>query len=131
MATATKQKTVSPTLVLIAAWILPGLGHLLLRRYYRAALLFLSIAGLFFAGLAIAGKIYLANTGDVLDLLGFISNIGNPFLYVIALVAGWGQAPVLTAVAEYGTKFIAAAGLLNVIALADAYALATGRKVDA
>lgn len=131
MATAVQQKTsgaVSPTLVAIAGWIVPGLGHVLLRKYYRAALLFVSITGLFFAGLAIAGKIYLTSTGDVLDLLGFGADIGNPILYFLALMAGWGQQPVVTAVAEYGTKFIAAAGLLNVIAFADAHALATGRK---
>jgi len=41
-----------------------------------------------------------------------------------------GQAAVQVAVADYGTKFIVVAGLLNIIAAVDAHSLATGRKAS-
>lgn len=130
MATGVKRNgsAANPAVVLIAGWAIPGLGHLLLKKYWRALFLFVSITVLFVVGLAVSGKIYLVSTDDILDKLGFVANIGNPVAYLIALMAGWGQQPVVTAVAEYGTKFIVAAGLLNVIAAVDAHSLANGRK---
>jgi len=41
---------------------------------------------------------------------------------------GLGPDPVQTTLADYGTKFIVVAGLLNVIAAVDAHNLRTGRK---
>jgi hypothetical protein len=128
MAKSSNLTATSPTVVLIAGWLIPGLGHLLLRKYIRAGLLFVSIALLFFSGVAMGGKLYSPSTGDVLDYLGFASNMGNPLLYALGVVSGWGTQPVLLAVAEYGTKFVAVAGLLNVIAAVDAHSLANGRK---
>ena len=120
----------SPTVVLIAAWLVPGLGHLLLRKYVRAGLLFASITGLFFVGIATGGKLYSTGSGDMLDLLGVVADAGNPLLYFAGKLMDWGTAPVLLAAAEYGTKFIAVAGMLNVIAAVDAHSLANGRKAD-
>jgi hypothetical protein len=117
-----------PIVVLIAGWVVPGLGHLLLRKYIRAGLLFVSIVTLFAAGLAMGGKLYATGTGDMLDLLGVVADAGNPLLYLVGRMLDWGNAPVLLAVAEYGTKFVAVAGLLNVIAAVDAHSLANGRK---
>ncbi len=75
------------------------------------------------------GKLYATGTGEMLDLLGVVADAGNPLLYVVGRMLDWGNAPVLLAVAEYGTKFVAVAGLLNVIAAVDAHSLANGRKV--
>jgi hypothetical protein len=46
----------------------------------------------------------------------------------VSRVAGWGAQPIQTTVADYGTKFIVVAGLLNIIAAVDAHNLRTGRK---
>lgn len=121
-------KTISPTMVLLAGWLIPGGGHLLLGKWVRAALLAASIAGMFAVGLALHGKVYNPNTGDPLDILGFAGDLGVGLLYLIARMLDWGQAPVVTAVADYGTKFIEVAGLLNVVAAVDAHSLANGRK---
>ena len=40
----------------------------------------------------------------------------------------WGQGAIAHATADYGTKFIIVAGLLNFIAVADAYHIAIGKK---
>ena len=118
----------SPVMVLLAGWLVPGAGHLLLGKWIRAGLLMLSIVSMFAIGIALQGKVYTPNTGEPLDMLGFAGDLGSGLLYGLARVLGWGQAPVLIAVADYGTKFIVVAGLLNVVAAVDAHSLANGRK---
>ena len=119
---------VSPALALVAGWLVPGAGHLLLGKWVRALLLMVSIVGMFAIGIALAGKVYTPNTGEPLDMLGFAGDLGAGLLYLLARVLGWGQAPVLVVVADYGTKFIVVAGLLNIVAAVDAHSLASGRK---
>jgi hypothetical protein len=119
---------VSPTIALIAGWLVPGAGHLLLGKWIRAALLMAAILGMFAIGIALGGKIYSPNTGEPLEMLGFAGDLGTGVLYGIARLLGWGQAPVLTAIADYGKIFIVVAGLLNVVAAVDAHSLASGRK---
>ena len=115
-------------LALIAGWLVPGAGHLLLGKWIRAALLMASIVGMFAIGIALHGKIYTPNTGEPLEMLGFAGDLGSGLLYGLARLFGWGQAPVLTAIADYGKMFIVVAGLLNIVAAVDAHSLASGRK---
>jgi hypothetical protein len=119
-----------PGLVLLAGWLVPGAGHLLLGKWVRGLLLFLSIVTMFFIGIALKGKIYAPNTGDLLDILNFAGDLGTGLLYGLAKIFDMGQASVQVAVADYGTKFIVVAGLLNVVAAVDAHSLATGRKLS-
>jgi hypothetical protein len=112
----------------IAAWLVPGLGHFIQKRYIRGLLLMLSIFLMFFAGLGMQGKVYSFNTGDLLDILGFIGDLGAGALYMIARMMDWGVGNIHRAVADYGTKYIVVAGLLNVIAAVDAYHIAIGKK---
>ena len=100
----------------------------MLGKWVRGSLLFVSIVSMFFIGLALKGKIYVPNTGDLLDILNFAGDLGNGLLYLMTRVFDMGQSSVQIAVADYGTKFIVVAGLLNVIAAVDAHSLATGRK---
>ena len=111
-----------------AAWLLPGLGHLIQRRYLRGVLLMAAIFTMFFAGLGMQGKVYAFNTGDLLDILGFVGDLGAGALYIVARAMDWGIGNIHRAVADYGTKYIVVAGLLNVIATVDAYHIAIGKK---
>ena len=119
---------VAPALVLIAGWLVPGAGHLLLGKWIRAALLAVSIVCMFAIGVALQGKVYAPNTGDPLDMLGFAGDLGSGLLYVLARMMDWGHAAVQVVTADYGTKFIVVAGLLNIVAAVDAHSLANGRK---
>ena len=109
-------------------WLIPGAGHLLQKRWIRGGLLFVSIVTLFLLGLAMQGRIYKANGGDILDILGFVGDVGAGALYIVTMAMDWGQGAIAFATADYGTKFIIAAGLLNFIAVADAYHIAIGKK---
>ena len=119
-----------PLIVLVAGWLIPGAGHFLLRKPVRGVLLFVSIVGMLTTGLLLGGKLYQTGTGDLLDLLGFICQLGGGLPYLLARTIGWGQLAVLTAVGDWGTKFILVAGLLNVISAVDAHSLANGRKAS-
>jgi hypothetical protein len=109
-------------------WLVPGAGHMIQKRWIRGALLFVSIVTLFLLGLAMQGRLYKANGGDILDILGFVGDIGAGALYLISLAMDWGQGAIAFATADYGTKFMIVAGLLNFIAVADAYHIAIGKK---
>ena len=109
-------------------WLIPGAGHMIQKRWIRGGLLFVSIVTLFLLGLGMQGRIYKANGGDILDILGFIGNMGAGGLYIVTLAMDWGQGAIQFATADYGTKFIIVAGLLNFIAVADAYHIAIGKK---
>jgi hypothetical protein len=119
---------ISPTIALIAGWLVPGAGHFLLGKWVRGLLLMVSILSMFAIGIALQGKIYSPNTGDPLDMLGFAGDLGAGLLYVLARALDWGHATVQIAIADYGTKFIVVAGLLNIVAAVDAHSLASGRK---
>ena len=115
-------------LMFAAGWLVPGAGHLLQRRWIRGILLFLSLTIMFIMGLGMQGKLYAPGTGEILDMLGFLGDLGNGGLYLLASVAGWGQNLIQIVVADYGTKFMVVAGLLNFIAAVDAYSIRMGRK---
>jgi len=109
-------------------WLVPGAGHLIQRRWIRGLLLMASIAIMFVLGLLMQGHVYQPNGGDILDMLGFIGDVGAGGLYILSQAAGWGQSAISHATADYGTKYLIVAGLLNFISVADAYHIAIGKK---
>jgi hypothetical protein len=109
-------------------WLIPGAGHMIQKRWIRGALLLISIFTLFVLGLLMQGRIYKANGGDILDMLGFVGDMGAGGIYIVTLAKDWGQGAIAFATADSGTKFMIVAGLLNFIAVADAYHIAIGKK---
>lgn len=112
----------------IVGWLIPGGGHILLKRYVRGALLFVSVVAMFLIGLGLNGRVYKPNGGDILDILGFVGDVGTGGLYILARIMDWGSALSANAAADYGKTFIIVAGLLNFIAAADAHHIALGKK---
>ena len=114
-------------LPLIAGWLVPGAGHFLLRKWGRGTLLAIAIIAMFALGLAMDGRLY-TGAQDILELLGLGGDLGNGLMFFVSRTMGLGGDPTQFTTAEYGTKFIVVAGLLNVIAAVDAHNLRTGRK---
>ncbi|MFY9560767.1 MAG: DUF6677 family protein [Terriglobales bacterium] len=112
----------------LVGWLIPGAGHLLLKRYVRGVLLMVSVLFMFLLGLGMQGRIYQPNGGDILDILGFIGDVGAGGLYILARILDWGHGAIAQATADYGTKYLIVAGLLNFIAAADAHHIALGKK---
>jgi len=109
-------------------WLIPGAGHLVQKRWIRGLLLMVSIGTMFVLGLLMQGHVYKPNGGDILDILGFVGDLGAGGLYIVTRANDWGQELVSHATADYGTKFLIVAGLLNFISVADAYHIAIGKK---
>lgn len=112
----------------LVGWLIPGGGHILLKRYVRGLLLFISVVAMFAIGLGMQGRIYKPNGGDILDILGFVGDVGAGALYFLARIMDWGNVMAANAAADYGKTFLIVAGLLNFIAAADAHHIALGKK---
>jgi|SRR5579883_45265 hypothetical protein len=119
-----------PYLALLLGWLVPGLGHVVTKHWIRALLLFGSITLMFVLGLLMQGKLYHANTGDMLEMLGFVGDLGGGGLYIIGRIFDLGHGAIQLATADYGTKFIVVSGLLNIISAVDAHNLYIGRKAS-
>lgn len=113
-------------------WLVPGGGHFLLKRPGRGALLGVTIALMFLSGLMMRGSMFQPQTGDLLTVLinvgGFIGDACAGILYLLSAWLGYSQPDMAGAVHDYGTKFLVTAGLLNILAMVDAFEIAAGRK---
>ena len=114
---------------LLLGWLIPGAGHLMLRRPVRGALIFVSVVAMYFLGIAMQGKLY-GSAKDILGLLGLLGDLGSGLCFFLSKLFGWGADAVQVTTANYGTEFMVMAGLLNVMAAVDAHNLSTGRKQD-
>src|SRR6266700_4296007 len=129
-ALAARPTAVTPMSVVapVLAWLIPGAGHLIQKRWIRGFLLMGSVVSMFVLGLLMQGRVYQPNGGDILAILGFIGDVGAGGLYIASRFNEWGHVVVAHATADYGTKYIIVAGLLNFICVADAYHIALCKK---
>src|SRR5688572_12834515 len=92
------------------AWIIPGGGHMLLKRHGRAALIMVSITLMFLFGLFMRGSMFTPQTGDLLTILinygGFLGDLASGILYLTATWLGYNQPDTAGHVYDYGTKFL-------------------------
>ncbi|HLH41192.1 MAG TPA: DUF6677 family protein [Bryobacteraceae bacterium] len=118
--------------VVALGWFIPGGGHFLLKRPGRGAILAACVALMFLLGLMMRGAMFQWQTGDLLTTViycgGFIGDLMSGVLFLLARAFGYEQPDMAGHVHDYGTKFLVAAGLLNILAMVDAYEIATGRK---
>jgi len=112
----------------IAGWLLPGLGHALQRMWGRAVVVFLTVGLLVAAGSMMRGNVFGSNASDAFDTLGYIADLGTGSFYLAARALERDGADVSHAEGDYGTRFLATAGVLNLLAALHAYEAARGRK---
>lgn len=112
----------------IAGWLVPGLGHALQRMWGRAAAFFLCAALLVGLGVRLRGNIFGAGAEDAFDRLGYVADIGAGSFYFVAQALEKGGPDVSKVGGDIGTRFLATAGVLNLLAALHAYEAARGRK---
>lgn len=112
----------------VAGWLLPGLGHALQKMWGRAVACFLTVGALVVLGSGMRGNIFTSNGNDAFDSLGYIADLGTGSFYFIAKSLETVGADVSHAGGDYGTRFLATAGVLNLLAALHAYEAARGRK---
>ncbi len=115
-------------LIGLAGWLVPGAGHLLLRLWSRGLAVLVLVAALAWTGVALRGRLFAMTTDDFFDLLGFFADCGAGVFFYLAQKYTHGGFDVARAAGDYGTRFFAAAGVLNVLAAVDAYRIARGHE---
>jgi Family of unknown function (DUF6677) len=126
----------SAWLIGAAAWFVPGLGHLLQQRWWRALLMGGAVWLSFFIGLAMGGHMFDLNapegSSQALQAPPMIANLGAGALYIISWLLGYGfaddPAQAARATYEYGNTFLLIAGLMNYLTMLDAFDIAVRRK---
>jgi hypothetical protein len=116
------------TVLLILGWFVPGLGHALQKKYVRALVFFVSIFAMTGLGLIMRGRVYPYQTDNPLTILAFFADIGNGLFYGLARLLSWGPGGLERATFEFGTAYIAGAGLLNLLVALDAYDIGVGKR---
>jgi hypothetical protein len=119
------------TLALVAAaaaWLVPGLGHALLKMWGRALAIFFTVGLLVILGSGMRGNIFPPNDDDAFSKLGFVADTGAGSFYFLARALEVDGPDVSRATGDYGTRLLATAGVLNFLAALHAYEIIRGRK---
>ena len=123
-----RESSIFAVVVVVAAWAVPGMGHLLLRRWGRAVVFFLTVGVLAVLGIVLRGHIFESGTGDPFETLGFLADLGTGVFYWVARTVENGGPDISRAAGDYGTRFFATGGVLNLLCVLDAYEIARGKK---
>lgn len=114
--------------VALMGWLVPGLGHALLKMWGRAIAIFLAVGFLVYLGAGMRGNLFAPGGEDAFARLGFAADLGSGSFYFLARTLETSGADVSHADGDYGTRFLATAGVLNLLAALHAYEAARGRK---
>lgn len=109
-------------------WLFPGLGHVVLKKYWKGLIFFVCITCMYGLGLFLEGRIYAFQTENPLTILGFFSDLGIGFYYFLSKIFTFGIGNLKSTTFEFGTAYIAGAGLLNYLVALDAFDIASGKK---
>jgi hypothetical protein len=115
-------------LTFILGWLVPGLGHVLQKKLLRGLVFFVSILAMTGMGLAMKGRIYPFQTENPLTILAFFADVGNGLVYLLSRVLPLGLGNMKEVTFEFGTAYLAGAGLLNYLIALDALDIAAGKK---
>jgi hypothetical protein len=115
-------------LVCLAAWALPGAGHLWLGRRQKGLIFLIALPAMFAIGLLLHGRIFSFDLSEPLVALAAVADLGCGLPWIAARAAGAGSGIVTAATYEYGNCFLIVSGLLNSLVVLDAFDIAMGRK---
>jgi hypothetical protein len=114
--------------ICVAGWLIPGAGHYMLGRRVRALILFLAIVCMFGFGLLMKGQFFSVHSPSYLETLGWFGEFAVGLPMPLASFFGYAGGDPFFVSADFGTAFLVAAGMLNVLSILDAYDIALGRK---
>jgi hypothetical protein len=112
----------------VLGWLVPGLGHIVQKRFLRGITFFVCILAMTGLGLIMGGKIYPLQAQNPLTVLAFFADIGNGLIYLLSLFLPIGTGVLRNVTFEFGTAYLAGAGLLNYLVALDALDIGQGKK---
>ena len=112
----------------VAGWLIPGLGHALQKMWGRAIIFFVAVGALVLIGAGLRGNVFNSNGNDAFSSLGYLADLGTGSFYFVAQHFEPNGPDVSLARGDYGTRFLAVAGVLNLLSALHAYEAARGRK---
>lgn len=112
----------------VASWLVPGLGHWLLKRRRRAVILFAAIIAMFIFGVLMKGQFYALASISYLERLGYLAELCTGLAMPVTKFFGYGGGNPFFISSDYGTAYLVSAGMLNLLTILDAYDIAVGRK---
>jgi hypothetical protein len=125
---AEQTQTGSIVLLGLAAWALPGAGHLWLGRRSKGLVFLIALPLMFVIGLVLKGRMFPFDLTEPLVCLAALADLGVGLISVAARQMGYGVGDVRAVTYEYGNAFLIVAGLLNLLVVLDAWDIAVGRK---
>jgi hypothetical protein len=127
-AAAETAQSASAYLVCLAAWAVPGAGHLWFGRRFKGLVFLITLPLMFAIGIALQGRLFPFEIGQPLVALAAVADVGIGLPYFVARALGLGGGNVVAVTYEYGNAFLIVAGLLNLLVVIDAWDIALGRK---
>jgi hypothetical protein len=112
----------------VAAWLVPGLGHLILKRWQRGLLFFVLVMVSILVGCNLEGNLYRVMPNQPLSLLATLGSMGMGIPYFVLRYGLDYAGNIVGAGYEYGTAFLLTAGLMNWLLVLDAWDIARGKK---
>ena len=117
----------------LISWFLPGVGHLIQKRWKRGIIIGLVFWTMFIIAILSGGAHYPGFSfadGSLLYLLNVVGRLGSGLGAIIGYIVSLNPPPNVAAWAtfEYGGRFLEVAGLLNYLAVMDAIDIHLGRK---
>lgn len=118
----------SLVLLCVAAWLVPGAGHLWQGRRQKGLVFLVALPLMFLTGLWLQGRIFPFELSEPLVALAAFANLGIGLPWFLALMSEAGGGMVTASSYEYGNCFAIVAGLLNFLVILDAFDIGMGRK---
>jgi hypothetical protein len=118
----------NPYLAMILAWLVPGLGHIYLKRLGRGLMFLLLALISIWVGCELQGNLYRPLPGQPLTLLATGGAMGMGLPYFVLRYGADYAGDIVGAGYEYGTAFLLTAGLMNWLLVLDAWDISRGKK---
>lgn len=120
--------TGNAVVAVLSAWLVPGMGHIYLKRRLRGLVFFVLVTVSLLIGCRLDGNLYRVVPGQPLTILATLGSMGMGFPYFLLRYGLHYEGDVRGAAYEYGTAFLLTAGLMNLLLVLDAWDIVRGKK---
>jgi len=121
-------KKVKAYSIMFLSWLVPGMGHIIQKKYLKGIVFLVGILLLLILGIIMQGKFYDTKEFHPLMVLGFLGDLGSGLFYFIIKLAGLGKGNIQAVTYHYGTTYMVSAGLINYLVALNAFDVARGKR---